>query len=152
MKICHLINSYPLATGGMQSYCYDLAEIQSKREHDVYVYVSGVINKSAFSKRFKVKNFNERRYGMGMALTMIDKGFNILYQPLAIVNHSHDTSTINLFKRYFDFGVSHSGMGNAKNKSKFVGKGFSIFMDELKYLIVKGQITWIPKAFHIFAH
>jgi len=84
---------------------------------------------------------------MEWALTMIDKGFNILYQPLAIVNHSHDTSTINLFKRYFDFGVSHSEIGNAKNKSKFAGKGFSIFMEELKYLIVKGQITWIPKAF-----
>ena len=81
------------------------------------------------------------------ALTMIDKGFNILYQPLAIVNHSHDTSTMNLFKRYFDFGVSHSEIGNTKNKSKFVGKGFSMFMDQLKYLIVKGQITWIPKAF-----
>lgn len=81
------------------------------------------------------------------ALKMIDKGFNILYQPLAIVNHSHDKSSINLFKRYFDFGVSFSEIGNVKNKSKFVGKGFSMFMDELKYLIVKGQITWIPKAF-----
>lgn len=106
---------------------------------------------SAVRKNFLLENpFPESilmSEDMEWALTMIDKGFNILYQPLAIVNHSHDTSTINLFKRYFDFGVSHSEIGNAKNKSKFVGKGFSIFMDELKYLIVKGQITWIPKAF-----
>ena len=81
------------------------------------------------------------------ALTMIDKDFNILYQPLAIVNHSHDTSTLNLFKRYFDFGVALSEILIARNKSKFVGKGFSIFMEELKYLIAKDQITWIPRAF-----
>ena len=65
---------------------------------------------------------------------------------MAIVNHSHDTSTINLFKRYFDFGVSLSEIVIARNKSKFVGKGFSIFMEELKYLIVKGQIIWMPRA------
>ncbi len=105
---------------------------------------------SAVRKKILLENpFSENilvSEDMEWASTMIDKGFNILYQPLAIVNHSHDASTINLFKRYFDFGVSHSEIGNAKNKSKFVGKGFSIFMDELKYLIVKGQITWILKA------
>ncbi len=106
---------------------------------------------SAVRKKFLLEDpFTEKilmSEDMEWALTMIDKGFNILYQPLAIVNHSHDTSTINLFKRYFDFGVSHSEIGNARNKSKFVGKGFSIFMDTLKYLIIKDQITWIPKAF-----
>jgi len=106
---------------------------------------------SAVRKKFLLENpFPEKilmSEDMEWALTMIDKGFNILYQPLAIVNHSHDTSTINLFKRYFDFGVSHSEIGNVKSKSKFAGKGFFIFMDTLKYLIVKGQITWIPKAF-----
>jgi rhamnosyltransferase len=106
---------------------------------------SAVRKKSLLENPFSEKNLMSE--DMEWALTMIDKGFNILYQPLAIVNHSHDTSTINLFKRYFDFGVSHSEMGNAKNKSKFMGKGFSIFMEELKYLIVKGQITWIPRAF-----
>ena len=106
---------------------------------------------SAIRKKFLLENpFSEKilmSEDMEWALTMIGKGFNILYQPLAVVNHSHNTSTINLFKRYFDFGVSYSEIGNVKNKSKFAGKGFSMFMDELKYLIVKGQITWIPKAF-----
>ena len=67
---------------------------------------------SAVRKNFLLENpFSEKNLmseDMEWALTMIDKGFNILYQPLAIVNHSHDTSTINLFMRYFDFGVSHS--------------------------------------------
>ncbi len=106
---------------------------------------------SAVRKNFLLENpFSEKilmSEDMEWALTMIDKGFNILYQPLAIVNHSHDTSTITLFKRYFDFGVSHSEIVNAKNKSRFIGKGFSIFIDQLKYLIIKDQIAWMPKAF-----
>ncbi|MHB1377559.1 MAG: glycosyltransferase family 2 protein [Candidatus Humimicrobiaceae bacterium] len=106
---------------------------------------------SAIRKYFLLENpFPENilmSEDMGWALTMIDKGFNILYKPLAIVNHSHDTTAINLFKRYFDFGVSHSEIDISRNKSNFVGKGFSMFMEELKYLIVKGQITWIPRAF-----
>jgi rhamnosyltransferase len=106
---------------------------------------------SAIRKKSLLENpFSEKilmSEDMEWALTMVDKGFNILYQPLAIVNHSHDTSTIKLFKRYFDFGVSYSEIGNVKNKSKFAGKGFSMFMDELKHLIVKGQIAWVPKAF-----
>jgi len=57
MKICHLINSYPLPTGGMQSYCYDLADRQSAQECDVHIYVSGVINESSRNKRYKIKSF-----------------------------------------------------------------------------------------------
>lgn len=56
MKICHLINSYPSPTGGMQTYCYELADIQARHKNDVYVYVSGIANKSTNS-RFKVKQF-----------------------------------------------------------------------------------------------
>lgn len=81
------------------------------------------------------------------ALSMIKKGYDILYQPSAMVTHSHDTGTLNLFKRYFDFGVSHSEIGNKKNKSNFVGKGASVFLEELKYLIVEGKMIWIPRAF-----
>lgn len=80
------------------------------------------------------------------ALKMIDKGYDILYQSSALVTHSHDTRTINLFKRYFDFGVSHSEIGNTTNKSSFVGKGASVFLDELKYLISEGKAIWIPRA------
>jgi len=81
------------------------------------------------------------------ALDMIDKSYDILYQPSAMVTHSHDTGTLNLFKRYFDFGVSHSEIGNTKNKSNFVRKGASVFLDELKYLVAEGKIIWIPRAF-----
>jgi rhamnosyltransferase len=81
------------------------------------------------------------------ALNMIDQGYSILYQSSATVTHSHDTRSVNLFKRYFDFGVSHSEIGNSKNKSNFVGKGMSVFIDELKYLIAERKILWIPRAF-----
>jgi rhamnosyltransferase len=81
------------------------------------------------------------------ALSMIDKGYDILYQPSAMVIHSHDTGILNLFKRYFDFGVSHSEIGNTKNKSNFVRKGASVFLAELKYLVSEKKIVWIPRAF-----
>ncbi len=80
-------------------------------------------------------------------LAMIEKGYNILYQSSAMVTHSHDTRTVALFKRYFDFGVSHSEIGNTTNKSSFVGKGASVYLDELRYLVSKGKIVWIPSAF-----
>lgn len=57
MNICHLINSYPLPSGGMQTYCYDLADVQSRHGHDVKVYVSGIISSSAVNKRFHIKSF-----------------------------------------------------------------------------------------------
>ncbi len=105
---------------------------------------------SAIRKDLLLKNpFSEEilmSEDMEWAYRMIDKKMNIIYQPQAIVNHSHNSSAIKLFKRYFDFGISHSEVFNDNKKDKFVGKGFSMFVDEMKYLIVKKQIIWIPKA------
>ena len=54
MKICHLISSYPLPTGGMQTYCYDLSSRISQHNHEVCVLVSGNINNSTPRKEFKI--------------------------------------------------------------------------------------------------
>jgi len=85
MKICHLINSYPTATGGMQSYCYDLADRQSKLGHDVYVYVSGVTDKSIRNKKFKVKNFKpifhfgKATISISLILSLVRERFDVLH-------------------------------------------------------------------------
>jgi rhamnosyltransferase len=83
---------------------------------------------------------------MEWAYRIIDKGYKILYQPLSIVNHSHNSSMVNVFKRYFDFGVSHSQIFNNKKKTQFLGKGLSVFLEEIKYLLSKREFKWVPRA------
>lgn len=83
---------------------------------------------------------------MEWAYRMIDEGYDILYQPLSVVNHSHNSSAVNIFKRYFDFGVSHSQILNNKKRTQFLGKGLSVFLEEIKYIISKKEFRWIPKA------
>jgi rhamnosyltransferase len=80
------------------------------------------------------------------ALTLVNKGFKIVYQPYAIVNHSHNSSIQKVFQRYFDFGVSHRQIGYSKNKSSFTNKGLAFVKDEIIYLASTNQIAWIPKA------
>jgi len=88
MKICHLINSYPLPTGGMQSYCFDLADRQSKLGHDVHIYVSGAINSSIKHKKLKVKNFKpifhfgKASLSVSLILSLIKERFDVLHVHL----------------------------------------------------------------------
>jgi rhamnosyltransferase len=43
---------------------------------------------------------------MGIAKRILDSGWKIVYEPEAAVFHSHDHSTMGLFKRYFDIGYT----------------------------------------------
>src|SRR5579864_3508555 len=43
---------------------------------------------------------------MGIAKRILDAGWKIVYEPEAAVIHSHNHSTIGLFKRYFDIGYT----------------------------------------------
>jgi len=43
---------------------------------------------------------------LGIAKRMLDGGWKIVYEPEAAVIHSHNHSTIGLFKRYFDIGYT----------------------------------------------
>jgi glycosyltransferase involved in cell wall biosynthesis len=43
---------------------------------------------------------------LGIAKRILDAGWNIVYEPEASVVHSHDHSTVELFKRYFDIGYT----------------------------------------------
>jgi len=83
---------------------------------------------------------------MEWAYRMIEKKLNILYQPLSVVNHSHNTGPVKIFKRYFDFGVSHRQISIENKKARFLGKGLSVFINEIKYLISNKQAIWIPRA------
>jgi rhamnosyltransferase len=43
---------------------------------------------------------------MGIAKRILDSGWKIVYEPEAAVYHSHNHSTVGLFKRYFDIGYT----------------------------------------------
>jgi glycosyltransferase involved in cell wall biosynthesis len=43
---------------------------------------------------------------LGIAKTILDRGWKIVYEPHAAVFHSHTHSTLGLFKRYFDIGYT----------------------------------------------
>ena len=43
---------------------------------------------------------------IGIAKGILDRGWKIVYEPLAPVFHSHSHTTVGLFKRYFDIGYT----------------------------------------------
>ncbi len=43
---------------------------------------------------------------LGIAKLILDRGWKIVYEPDAAVIHSHQHSTVSLFKRYFDIGYT----------------------------------------------
>jgi|SRR5271166_1467857 len=43
---------------------------------------------------------------LGIAKLILDRGWKIVYEPNAGVFHSHDHTTVGLFKRYFDIGYT----------------------------------------------
>jgi len=51
---------------------------------------------------------------LGIAKRILDAGWKIVYEPQAAVYHSHNHTTVGLFKRYFDGGViwKHLGLWN----------------------------------------
>src|SRR4029077_4795550 len=43
---------------------------------------------------------------LGIAKRILDRGWKIVYEPMAAVFHSHNHSATDLFKRYFDIGYT----------------------------------------------
>ncbi|WP_281615411.1 glycosyltransferase family 2 protein [Flammeovirga sp. SubArs3] len=83
-----------------------------------------------------------------LASKLILGGKKIIYENEAKVNHSHNYSFSEEFKRYFDTGVFH-----AKNQwiiNSFGspnGEGFKFIVSELKFLLKNKNYKWIIKSF-----
>ncbi len=71
-----------------------------------------------------------------------DNGYRIEYAPDAAVFHSHIYSLIQVFKRYFDSGVSFSQMGLQPG---VLQNGLGYFFEEMKY-VRKESIFLLPYA------
>ena len=80
---------------------------------------------------------------LAWALQMLREGYKIDYKADSQVTHSHDTSLKMLFKRYFDFGVSHNEIAWGPS---YFGKGFATFLQENIYLVTHGKMSWIPRS------
>lgn len=72
---------------------------------------------------------------LGIAKLILDRGWKIVYEPEAAVVHSHQHSTVGLFKRYFDIGYTLKKLQIWDTP----GTKKSIFRDAWKML--KGKIA-----------
>ncbi len=71
-----------------------------------------------------------------------DHGYRLEYVPEAAVFHSHNYGLKQVFKRYFDSGVSFSQMSL---KPHVLGNGFSYFIDEIRY-VGRESLIRVPYA------
>jgi rhamnosyltransferase len=74
-------------------------------------------------------------------------GYGIIYEPEAAVYHSHSFGPREVFKRYFDSGVSLVQFAHEEYSSKaFIRNGLSYIGQEMKFLADNGKLLWIPYA------
>jgi rhamnosyltransferase len=59
---------------------------------------------------------------LGIAKRILDAGWKIVYEPQASVVHSHNHTTVQLFKRYFDIGCTFRRLGiwNARTQNSMM--------------------------------
>ena len=69
------------------------------------------------------------------AAKSLKAGYDVLYEPTAIVIHSHNYSGIQYFKRYFDLGVSHPEFRYIFKAYPTDDEGMRLVTDTMHYLI-----------------
>ncbi|HPI03865.1 MAG TPA: glycosyltransferase [Candidatus Goldiibacteriota bacterium] len=87
---------------------------------------------------------------------LIDKGYGIFYAADARVRHSHNYTTLQEFRRYFDIGVVHTKESwILKKYGKAEREGCKFVFSEIDYLLKNGKGLLIPfsllRAFVKFA-
>ena len=92
--------------------------------------------------------FNEDMVFAGKALK-VDK--DVIYEPKAVVIHSHNYSGVEYFKRYFDLGVSHAEFSYILKDYHMGDEGIKLVMETAKFLIRrKKYIMLIPLVYYSF--
>ena len=87
-------------------------------------------------------------------LRALKTGYKIVYEPKALVYHSHDYSIVSLFRRRFKDGISFSMITSPSNGNKvtenrkddFIFRGLKYWWKEAHFLAKNGYIRWIPYA------
>lgn len=125
----------------------ELAENQRKfyMEH---IYISDVC------AAIKKEVWNDLRFtdDVGMsedkdfALKVLKEGYQIVYQPDALVYHSHNYSLKTRFKRRFQDGAAFSTIA-LEGEGDFLNRGTNFIFEETKFLIRNKHFIWVPYAF-----
>lgn len=76
------------------------------------------------------------------AIDVLRAGYWLVYEPEAMVYHSHNYSVISIFKRRFDDGVA---MKQICGLSRVSSEGLFYLISEMEYLM-KNHRLWIPYA------
>lgn len=83
---------------------------------------------------------------MFFAAKALLSGYKSAYVASAVVNHSHNYSAIEEFKRYFDIGVFHREQSWIKNEFGGAGgEGLRFIISEIKFLSIKRPL-WICRS------
>ncbi|HCC6275953.1 TPA: rhamnosyltransferase, partial [Klebsiella pneumoniae] len=89
---------------------------------------------------------------MFFAAKSIMTGYSVAYVSDAIVRHSHNYSTLEEFKRYFDIGVFQTDEPWIKqNFGGAGGEGKKFLVSEIRYLLKNNPIYIPVSAIHNFA-
>ncbi len=96
-----------------------------------------ILNKEGFSKGIVVSEDYEWAY------RMLNKGYKIVYEPTAEVIHSHNHTLIEIFKRFFDMGVSYKEIYKNYKTSTLLKQGTKKYLTKLNWLIRKKYFSLI---------
>ncbi|TDO95996.1 rhamnosyltransferase [Marinomonas balearica] len=85
-----------------------------------------------------------------VAAKALSAGKRVAYVAESHVLHSHNYSTFEEFKRYFDIGVFHTTQSwMVKQLGGVEGEGVKFALDQIKYVIKQNKYPWVFKS--IFA-
>ncbi len=82
---------------------------------------------------------------MFFASKVLKKGYKIVYEPSAVVYHSHNYSLFSLFKRYFDIGVFMKNQWLNQNDMLAEKEGVK-YLIGLNRFLIENYIKWLPYA------
>ena len=98
------------------------SNVCSMYRKSIFDYLGGFIDRTIFNE------------DMIYARRMIENEYLIVYEPSAVVRHSHNYSGVQQFKRNFDLGVSHADNPEIFADVKPEGEGIKLVKDTALYL------------------
>jgi len=77
------------------------------------------------------------------AYRALSEGFDIKYQPEAVLNHSHDYALSDLMHRRYQDGKAFARIAS-REPTNFTSDGVEYFISEIRHLVKSGNMPWIP--------
>jgi len=81
-----------------------------------------------------------------LAKELLSNGYKIVYDPAAVVFHSHNHSMAGIFSRYFDIAIAYRKIGILDKAGDIENEGKRYVLEELKYLTGNDCWIWVPYA------